>query len=124
MAGFLFRLETPEGAPAEPPTLQTAVPNWRPGDTIPLGGATLHVVDVPDDRGVSHQASTRHAAATTLRARRVGRGSGSSGCARSAASPSATSPSPASRTPTSRGSRPRSARRARSLSASRLPDSC
>jgi len=28
MAGFLFRLETPEGVPAEPPTLEAAIPNW------------------------------------------------------------------------------------------------
>jgi hypothetical protein len=34
---FLFRLETRDGAPAEPPTLTSAVPNWGPGDTIPLG---------------------------------------------------------------------------------------
>jgi hypothetical protein len=32
MAGFLFRLETSEGVPAEPPTLSSAVPNWRSGD--------------------------------------------------------------------------------------------
>jgi hypothetical protein len=38
---FLFRLETRDGTPAEPPTLTTAVPNWRPGDTIPLGHRTL-----------------------------------------------------------------------------------
>jgi hypothetical protein len=35
---FLFRLETTDGEPAEPPTLSSAVPNWRSGDTIPLGG--------------------------------------------------------------------------------------
>jgi len=55
MAGFVFNLETPEGEPAEPPTLRSAVPNWRPGDTIPLGrGRVLRVVDIvagaePDD---------------------------------------------------------------------------
>jgi hypothetical protein len=50
MAGFLFRLETVEGAPAEPPTLSSAVPNWRAGDTIPLGRErTLRVVGVRDD---------------------------------------------------------------------------
>jgi hypothetical protein len=49
MAGFLFRLETADGAPAEPPTLTSAVPNWSPGDTIPLGGSrTLRVVEVRD----------------------------------------------------------------------------
>ena len=37
MAAFLFRLETVDGAPAEPPTFATAVPNWSPGDVIPLG---------------------------------------------------------------------------------------
>jgi hypothetical protein len=47
---FLFRLQTREGSPAEPPTLTSAVPNWRPGDTIPLGAnRTLRVVDVRYD---------------------------------------------------------------------------
>ena len=46
---FLFKLETIDGAPAEPPTLTTAVPNWRSGDTIPLGQRTLRVVCVCDD---------------------------------------------------------------------------
>jgi hypothetical protein len=47
---FLFRLETADGAPAEPPTQTTAVPNGRPGDTIPLSGSrTLRVVGVPGD---------------------------------------------------------------------------
>jgi hypothetical protein len=49
MAGFLFRLETVEGEPAEPPTLSAAVPNWKPGDMIPLGGRTLRVVGKRDD---------------------------------------------------------------------------
>jgi len=44
---FLFRLETRDGAAADPPTLTSAVPNWSSGDTIPLGaGRTLRVVDV------------------------------------------------------------------------------
>jgi hypothetical protein len=50
MAGFLFRLETTEGVPAEPPTLESAVPNWRAGDEIPLGRhRTLRVVGIRDD---------------------------------------------------------------------------
>jgi hypothetical protein len=49
MAGFLFKLETTSGEAAEPPTLRSAVPNWRAGDTIPLGGRTLCVVAVRDD---------------------------------------------------------------------------
>jgi hypothetical protein len=48
-AGFLFRFETPDGAPADPPTLASAVTNWRTGDTIPLGGRTLRVVRIRDD---------------------------------------------------------------------------
>ena len=36
MAGFLFRLELEGGTPADPPTFETAVHTWRPGDTIPL----------------------------------------------------------------------------------------
>jgi hypothetical protein len=46
---FLFRLEDEDGTPADPPTFRTAVPNWRPGDTIPLGKRTLRVIDVRDD---------------------------------------------------------------------------
>jgi hypothetical protein len=38
-----------KAAPAEPPTLTSAVPNWGPGDTIPLGPRTLPVVGVRDD---------------------------------------------------------------------------
>jgi hypothetical protein len=49
MAGFLFRLETPEGVPAELPTLRSAVPNWRVGDEIPLGRRSLRVVRIRDD---------------------------------------------------------------------------
>ena len=49
MAGFLFRLETRDGLPAEPPTLEAAVPNWAPGNSIFLGYKTLRVVDVRDD---------------------------------------------------------------------------
>jgi hypothetical protein len=47
---FLFRLETTEGGPAEPSTLTSAVPNWKPGHTIALGGGRmLRVVGVRDD---------------------------------------------------------------------------
>jgi hypothetical protein len=49
MAAFLFRLETPDGRPAEPPSLRSAIPNWRPGETIPLGSRTLRVVDIRDE---------------------------------------------------------------------------
>jgi hypothetical protein len=33
---FTFKLEHQDGTPADPPVLQTAVPNWSVGDTIPL----------------------------------------------------------------------------------------
>jgi len=46
---FLFKPETAEGLPAEPPTMRSAVPNWRPGDTIPLGQRMLRVVRVRDN---------------------------------------------------------------------------
>jgi hypothetical protein len=49
VAGFMFRLETAEGARAEPPTLETVVPNWKAGDTIPLGRRMLRVVGIRDD---------------------------------------------------------------------------
>ena len=49
MAGFLFRLETAGGVPAEPPTVRVAVPNWWVGDSIYLGSKTLRVVGKRDD---------------------------------------------------------------------------
>jgi len=49
MAGFLFRLETVEGKPADPPTLNAAVPNWPAGSTIHVGRRTLRVVGTRDD---------------------------------------------------------------------------
>jgi hypothetical protein len=48
---FLFKLETVDGMAAEPPTLMSAVPNWRSGDAIPLGHKTLRVVGIRDDTG-------------------------------------------------------------------------
>jgi len=44
MAGFLFRLETAEGEPADPPTVSVAVPNWKPGDVLHARGKALRVV--------------------------------------------------------------------------------
>ena len=49
MAGFLFKLETPEGVPAEPSSFSSAVPNWAPGETIHFGHRTVRVVGVRDD---------------------------------------------------------------------------
>jgi hypothetical protein len=46
---FTFKPETIDGEPAEPPSITSAVPNWRPGDTIPLGNRTLGVVRIRDD---------------------------------------------------------------------------
>ena len=34
---FTFKLENPDGTPADPSKLKTAVPNWEIGDQIPLG---------------------------------------------------------------------------------------
>jgi hypothetical protein len=46
---FTFKLEHPDGTPADPPTLRSAVPNWQAVDTIPLGHRDLRVVDVHHD---------------------------------------------------------------------------
>ena len=44
---FHYRLEHQDGTPADPPTFHTAIPNWGPGDEIPLGaGKTLRVVEI------------------------------------------------------------------------------
>jgi hypothetical protein len=49
MSGFLFRLETLEGEPGDPPAVSVAVPNWSEGDTIHLGHKTLRVVGKGDE---------------------------------------------------------------------------
>jgi len=49
VGAFLFRLETEDGAPAEAPTLSSAVPDWRIGHTIHLGKRTLRVTAKRDD---------------------------------------------------------------------------
>jgi hypothetical protein len=55
---FTYRLVREDGTPADPPTLNTAVPTWSAGDTIPLGpGKILRVIDTrlgagPDDNPV------------------------------------------------------------------------
>jgi hypothetical protein len=49
MAGFLFRLEKADGAPAEPSTLEASVPNWSRGDVISLGRRQLRVIGKRDD---------------------------------------------------------------------------
>ena len=47
---FTFKLELENGEAAEPATFVTAVPNWKAGDTIPLGpGRTLRVVEARQD---------------------------------------------------------------------------
>ena len=44
---FVYKLEYEDGTVADPPTLSTATPSWRPGDTIPLGRDNiLRVIDV------------------------------------------------------------------------------
>jgi len=35
---FTFKLVTVDGTPADPPSFHTVAPQWKPGDTIPLGG--------------------------------------------------------------------------------------
>jgi hypothetical protein len=54
---FTFKLEHEDGTPADPPVLHTAVPNWAPGDTIPLSAErALRVVEIrsskPDENPV------------------------------------------------------------------------
>jgi hypothetical protein len=44
---FTYRLVLEDGTPADPPIFHTAVPNWRPGDVIPLRpGVNLRVIDL------------------------------------------------------------------------------
>jgi hypothetical protein len=44
---FTFKLEQADGTPADPPTMQSTVTNWRVGETIPLGRErTLRIVGI------------------------------------------------------------------------------
>jgi hypothetical protein len=44
---FIYKLVLEDGTPADPPTLDVAVPTWRAGDTIPLGrDRMLRVIDL------------------------------------------------------------------------------
>jgi hypothetical protein len=44
---FTFRLEQADGTPADPPTMESTVTNWRTGETIPLGrDRSLRVVGI------------------------------------------------------------------------------
>lgn len=52
MGAFTFKLVHEDGTPADPPTLETAVPNWRIGDTIPLGrDRVLRVIETRPGQG-------------------------------------------------------------------------
>jgi hypothetical protein len=46
---FTFKLEHEDGTPADPPMFTSAVPDWRPGNTVELGRKTLRVIEVRDD---------------------------------------------------------------------------
>jgi hypothetical protein len=39
---FTVKLEQADGTPAEPPTIQSTVTNWRVGDSIPISPATIY----------------------------------------------------------------------------------
>jgi hypothetical protein len=44
---FTYRLEHADGSPADPPSFETAVSNWRVGDSIPIRrDETFRVVGV------------------------------------------------------------------------------
>jgi hypothetical protein len=48
---YQFRLQRTDGSPADPPTFRSSTLNWRQGDKIPLGGKTLRMIVVRDDKG-------------------------------------------------------------------------
>ena len=55
---FTFKLEHPDGTPADPPTLRSAVPDWAIGDKIPFGPGrpALLVVGIRNATNPTHQA--------------------------------------------------------------------
>jgi hypothetical protein len=55
---FTVKLEHPDGIPADPPTIRSAVANWEIGDKIPLGPnkPPLLVVGIRYASDATHQA--------------------------------------------------------------------
>jgi hypothetical protein len=49
MAGFLFRLEAQEGIAADPATLESAIANWKPGDSLISDEERCVLVGIRDD---------------------------------------------------------------------------
>jgi hypothetical protein len=62
---FIFKLELEDGTPTDPPTLDTAAPTRRPGDTIPL--ARDKILGVIDAGASLFQLSARGACAGRAR---------------------------------------------------------
>jgi len=46
---FTFKLQHPDGTPADPPTLVSGVPNWGPGDVMTFApGKQFRVLETLD----------------------------------------------------------------------------
>jgi hypothetical protein len=69
---FKYRLELENGEPADPPTIEAAVPNWAPGDTIPLGAdRSLWVVGIRPSEEPNENSVPRGQARVTTAAERA-----------------------------------------------------
>jgi hypothetical protein len=63
---FTVRLEQADGTPAEPPSIESAVTNWRTGDTIPIAaGRSLRVVGIVGHRAAWTLKKQRSSTRTT-----------------------------------------------------------
>ena len=54
---FTFKLERTDGAPADPPSIRSAVPDMRPGDTIPLSAGRTPVYSPTATGGTANRPS-------------------------------------------------------------------
>jgi hypothetical protein len=48
---YTFKLQNPDGTPADPPTIRLGVFRWNPGDEIQRGREKLRVIEVRHEGG-------------------------------------------------------------------------
>jgi hypothetical protein len=48
---FIFKLEHPDGHPADPPTFVSSIPSWNVGDKVIVGAAPRYLITATEYDG-------------------------------------------------------------------------